>query len=347
MPAREKEAFKKHILSDHRAYNKIFNALAGTMIQNAKASVEEDRKNILRLVQEGCGVDKLNARVNKLLREWLNQNLVEFVHDIDSLLKVEHYGGKKPIELIVAYNHLGHVFYHNLQFELAMDCYQKQLDLSKVNFGSKDVVTSSAYNNIALVYSHWNQCDEAIELFQKNIDILLETYGNDHYNQWTASMYCNIGSAYKEKGDMDMALYYYEKCRLKSEGMYGLEHERTSSVYNEIGFVHAEKGNLDKALMYLHKSLKITEEVLGLLEHPSTAASYNNIASIYFEKGKYDDALRYFLKALHILEKVHGHHHPNTVTLYENIFLIYFEKGNIKKQAEFWEKAQLKTIIIL
>jgi tetratricopeptide (TPR) repeat protein len=87
--------------------------------------------------------------------------------------------------------------------------------------------------------------------------------------------------------------------------------------------------------------------VLGLLEHPSTAASYNNIASIYFEKGKYDDALRYFLKALHILEKVHGHHHPNTVTLYENIFLIYFEKGNIKKQAEFWEKAQLKTIIIL
>jgi hypothetical protein len=82
MPRKEREEFKRAVLSDRKAdekaVNDFFAALASTKIEKAKASVKEDRVNILGIVEAGGGTASLNIVVNDLLKEWMFKN----VHDI-------------------------------------------------------------------------------------------------------------------------------------------------------------------------------------------------------------------------------------------------------------------------
>jgi tetratricopeptide (TPR) repeat protein len=337
MPAREKLAFKINVFSNPNAYNTIYNTLGGTNIQNAEASIEEDKINILRLVEEGCGAEKLNIRVNVLLRKWLQAVLVESIYDLDNLVRTENLGGINPAVIANAYQYLGGIFLYNHQLKLAMDCFQKQRRLSEAHFETNDIKTAQSYNNIALVHRQLKEFDEAIDFMKKNIAIKEEVYGNDHLQ--TSTSYRNIGRAYKAKGELDVALDYYQKCRVIRERDLGLEHRRTSAIYNSIGGVYVDKGELDEALIFYKKSLEIKEEVLKQVdENPKTATSYNNIGLVYNKKGEYDDALEYYVEALRIREKVLGRAHPFTLQSYKHISLAYEAKGDTERALVFMIK---------
>jgi hypothetical protein len=112
MPRKEREDFKRTVLNKGwESLEEMFKTLSGVHIENAKASVEEDRDNILKVVEAGIGVDSLNTRVNDLFREWFFKQLKDFVKELDADADTENYGGKDPSGLATGYQSIGFFFH--------------------------------------------------------------------------------------------------------------------------------------------------------------------------------------------------------------------------------------------
>ena len=167
----------------------------------------------------------------------------------------------------------------------------------------------------------------------------IEASLDDKEGEEAGSVYDNIGYVYKNNGNLDKALEYYEKAIAISENILGKEHPSTALSYNNIGLVYHSKGDYDKALEYYEKAKDIREKVLGK-EHPYTASSYNNIGGVYDSKGDLDKALEYYEKALAIKEKVLGKEHPDTAGSYNNIGGVYDSKGDPDMALDYYEKAK-------
>ena len=54
-----------------------FYVLSSTNVKTAKASVEPDRTDILKLVQSKSGYDKFNIAIDSLIRQWV----IRFIED--------------------------------------------------------------------------------------------------------------------------------------------------------------------------------------------------------------------------------------------------------------------------
>ncbi len=322
MPRRETEDFKRSIYNSKsgvKINNEIYNALAGTEIEKAEASVESDRINILQIVNKegnGSGAAELDKRVNALLREWINTNLVEYMHELDEDSMDLQRSEKSIDEVIDTYRYLGYIFYKNQQNEMALHCFSKQRVLCEANYTFFHDLTARSYNALGLVHKELGEYNEAIHYHEQSIKIKEEIYGTNHAQ--TATSYFNIGSAYLEKGDYDTALHFYNKCRTINETKYGFKHQNTASIYNGIGLIYHRQGKFDDAAEYYMKSLAINEEVYGK-DHPKAASSYTNVGSLHYDKREYDKALEYWMMAVIIREKVLGSDHYLTIESYKNI----------------------------
>merc|ERR1712178_446432 len=88
----------------------------------------------------------------------------------------------------------------------------------------------------------------------------VETEGNSDI----ARSLGDIGTVYKNKGNYDEALMYYQKSLKIKYRVYGVDESEVetegnshiASSLHSIGIVYREKGNYDEALMYYQKSLK-------------------------------------------------------------------------------------------
>jgi len=346
MPKRETEDLRKSIYNSRsgvKINDEIYNALAGTEIEKAEASVDTDRVNILNIVNtEGNGVAELDKRVNTLLREWINANLVEFMYDLDDDVRNLQNSARAIDEVIDMYRYLGDMFYKNQQNKMAMYCFNKQRVLCEANFSFFHDLTARSYNALGLVHKELEEYDEAIQYHKLSITIKEEIYGKNHVQ--TATSYFNIGSAYIEKADYDTALQYYDKCRIINETKYGLKHQNTASVYSGIGLIHHRKQEYYVATEYYMKSLVINEEVYGT-NHPKAASSYSNVGLLYYDTREYDKALEYWLMTVTIREKILGPNHALTIQSYRNIHDAYKARGDIAKSLEYRYKCD-NTVVI-
>eukprot|EP00971_Amphidinium_carterae_P317347 6309307-Amphidinium_carterae.2 len=71
MPPRESEKMRGELLSKHKSTDKIWKALLSVRIQDAQASVPEDRDRIFEIIQGSIGFHKLNSIVSKCLQDWI------------------------------------------------------------------------------------------------------------------------------------------------------------------------------------------------------------------------------------------------------------------------------------
>ena len=148
----------------------------------------------------------------------------------------------------------------------------------------------------------------------------------------------NIGLIYKNKGEFDEALIYFQKslkirCRIFSVNESQLETEGNVDIaqsLNNIGVIYYNKGEFDQALVYYQKALKIRCRIFDIDEseieiqgNASIAQSLNNIGSVYYYKGNYDEALIYYYKSFKIRCRVFdkiGHKQKHEDTSIRTIF---------------------------
>ncbi|MBU8892435.1 MAG: tetratricopeptide repeat-containing sensor histidine kinase [Bacteroidales bacterium] len=306
--------------------------------------------------------------LNELSLKYWNFSLDSSLYFANEALNMAHIvQDKKGIS--DAYNRIGNVYSFQNENELALEFYQKCLDIRLELDDSKGV--SNIYNNFAVAYSAENQLGIALEYYFKalkeskerndKVDISLyynaiaNTYEqlpdyknaienfllsleitieiNDENTQ--ALIYNRLGNIYHEISSYEEALKYFLDALELFE-----KHDRKdgiSMIYNNLGIVYQSIKENDKALSYYEKSLEMDMES-GFKEGQATA--YNNIGTAYDEKGDKVRALEYYNKALDLNKELDIT--DGIATALNNIGLIYLDLGEYDKAYKnLWESTEI------
>jgi len=235
-----------------------------------------------------------------------------------------------------SYNNIGTAYSVKAEYDLALEYYNKTLQIRKELLGEEHTSVAALYDNIGIVYTNKAEYDMALEFYYQSLEIKIKQLGENNIN--VALTYNNLGIAYKGKSEYDLALEYYFKALKKFSGILGEKHLRVSYVYGNIGTTYSLKRHYDLALEYFLKELEIKKEILGM-SHPDIALSYNNIGLVYKEKADYNLAFEYITKALKIFQGSFGEKHSYMASSYNNIGHIFFNKGDYNAALEYYQKA--------
>lgn len=142
----------------------------------------------------------------------------------------------------------------------------------------------------------------------------------------------NIGYIYDHKGDIEVALNFYNSS-IKISELINDTLNVCSSLSN-VGLVYYNQGNIPLALKYFHKSLKIQESWKNYF---GIGAVCNNIGMIYYQQGDFDLATKYNKKSLAIQKKIDDK--QGMAFSYNNLGVIYRKTQNIELALAYFEKS--------
>jgi len=304
MPKREEKNLLNTILKTN-GYQEILKALSKTRIQDADATVKDDKDKILHLIESGTGYAYVNGRINNRIRIWVNETLAKAVQT----KKSESENATEDLDLSLLYNEVGLVFENDGQYDRAIKYYKKSLSIEENVGGKEHKNMATGYNNIAMAYKEKGEYKNALKYLNQSLTINKKVMGEEHES--TAISYNNIGLVYWKKGDYNNALENHQKSLTIRKEVLGEHHLQTARSFNNIGAVYRDKKDNKMALLFYRKCLDIREKEYGD-GHPITAYTYNGIALVYENTKNLEKATKFIRKALDIREKVLGENHPLT-----------------------------------
>jgi len=214
----------------------VMTALSGTRIEDAKASHEDDKMNILRLIELGKGFNYVNGRVNERIRVWIDDSMMEVL----KMAEDNSNDKTKDLDLALLYNGIGWVYDDKGDYEEALYYLKKSMTIYEKVYGTNDVDTATTYNNIGMVYNKKGDYEETLNFDEKCKTIREKVLDTNHVD--TGSTYNNIGLVYDRKGDYEDALYYLRKSMTIYEKVHGTNHVNTAATYCNIGKVYNNIG---------------------------------------------------------------------------------------------------------
>ena len=150
-----------------------------------------------------------------------------------------------------------------------------------------------------------------------------------------ATAYRYLGLIYRDEGDYDLAIRYYQKARQmhSSSGRSRL----ATQLYNDIGTLFFKKGQYDTARMYHYKALHIQEKTAADSLEVSTTYAY--LGDTYQQLDSYDSALLYYFRGLTIVERELGTQNADATTFYNNIGTLYSTRGDYENALHYLRKS--------
>jgi tetratricopeptide (TPR) repeat protein len=177
-----------------------------------------------------------------------------------------------PLELISkAYNRLGFISEKQRDWNMAIDYFQKALELAKRLKNPHDLIYR-LLNNLGAVYRDSGKLGKSESLLNKSIELAKKN--NDP--SALAVSYNSIATLYRELGDPKKAVNMYAESfnYLKQEG----DKFRLAQVYNNLGMTYADLCHWNKSEEYFRKSLDIKREAGDTI---GQAMTLNNMARVY------------------------------------------------------------------
>ena len=239
----------------------------------------------------------------------------------------------KSIEAeIVTLNQLGVVYRRQDKIRFALNYHQAALEIiSKIDVPNNDVKISNSItiNSIGNIYLALKQYERALEKF--NQSIIIQKDLNDR--RGLAINHQNIGFAYKNIGDLALALKNYQ-ISLKYNT---LNKDRLGKVicHNSIADILIKQGKYNEAYKYIIEVISLAEEI-GNRYYLSEV--YNTLGWVYLKLKKLKDAQYYLDKSLKIGIK---NNIPSSLTLsYSHLSELNQKKENYKKALDFYQKSK-------
>lgn len=225
---------------------------------------------------------------------------------------------------------MGALYTRKNDFNRALVLLNESLSLSKEIRYVEGYLES--LKRICWIYIFKRKNTDAIDM----INNVLKKYPDEKYAFYHASLYNVLGTHYLEIGNIDNALYYYnksielfEKCGDNIEVAYPL---------NNIATIFAEFLNDNKkAREYFHKSLQINIDN-NLVEGISSC--YDNLGETCRLEDDYSNALKYYFKC----EEKSKESNLNSIlfAVYKNILLAFLELDEYEKSFDYLVKAKIE-----
>jgi serine phosphatase RsbU (regulator of sigma subunit) len=141
------------------------------------------------------------------------------------------------------------------------------------------------------------------------------------YLKLLASAFNNKGLNFKDRGDIPMAIEYYQKSLKIGEELK--DNNLIAIPLNNMGGIYRDQGDTSKALANYQKSLKIGE---SLHDRYVMAMCMNNIGAIYYRGNDFLLAKEYYSKSLKLMEEINDRH--GICIALSNLGNIFREQGD-------------------
>jgi two-component system, sensor histidine kinase and response regulator len=186
----------------------------------------------------------------------------------------------------------------------------------------------AGYSVLADIYYNNGDYPNAIAAFEKGLLAQHELGGKE-----IASIFNDIGRAYRRLGDQAKAIEYFFKSVELAHEQKNIQLEAT--VYNNMALVFSTDGNDSIALDYHYKSLEL-HKAIG--DSAGMALCYSNIGGLHQSQGKIREASENFELALRISELIHDKKQLGFA--YSSIASLALLERDYKKALEFFTKAK-------
>ena len=244
--------------------------------------------------------------------------------------------------LAIAYNNIANIYKTEGQHELAIQYFDKSLDMTIQAYGSNDLRAAKIYNGKGNVFLNKGQYDLALGFFQKSLNINKANYGAMHIS--VAKDLNDIGIIYNKNEEYDKALIKFKDAYDIQIDVLGEHHPDIAGTCNNIGFILEFQNKHESSLKFYLKAVEIKKANFGD-NHPELAIYYNNIGINYFNRKDYRQALEYYLKAVSILENNYGHKFPGLVRMYLNVADLYRKQKIYDKSLQYYQKSITANVL--
>ncbi len=275
------------------------------------------------------------------------------------------------------YTRAGAVEKEAYHFNLAIQHFQRSLELNTDIKGEKHLDTATSYSNIGNVLSNRGDYEQALKYHSQALAIRLEIVSDDHLD--TEQSFRDIAVIYNLRGDYKNALENYSKALDISLRMQGELNPDAAWIYNNIGGIHWSRGDYKQALEFSLKALEIYKgsaeevkfngkltrrtpssadptstakgrtgasawtkedsEAIPVDRQLNTALTYINIGSAYWSQGNFESAMVNYQTALDIHLGQLGDKHPTTALSFMNIGNSHLSSGDYDQALENYLKA--------
>lgn len=323
------EALERHNASKGNGTSSIdslYEALSRTKVEKAEASVEDDRLQILAMVEKGPGYATFNRRINELLRKWAKDTVCSMMTILGEEAERGNLSQKSYATMCLDV----HAFFRrNGEYDASTEMIHKFKDAHKL-IAEEDVKqnwkdTASECNNMGHLLTVEGDFDAALAKYYAALSLTESNLGDQHAD--TATCHYNVGCVLTKKGDHIGALNEHLNALEIRKSLFGSDHLSIAASYNNIGDALYHQNDNDGALDYYRKALTIHEAKLSK-EHPLVATSYNNVGHVLQQMGDYERSQSAHEKALAIRRTILGENHEDTAASYNNLGLLLSKTGN-------------------
>lgn len=213
--------------------------------------------------------------------------------NISKRIKDNTLNNKKNISISI--NSIGNIYLSLQQYNLALNEFEKSLDISKELDNKIGIAIN--YENIGFAQENLLMFDDAIKNYEESLKV------NEELNSIRGKIICynNLSSVYRKKGSFSKALQFIED-------IYPIAAEYNSNYYlartlSNYGGALLKNNNLDEAELKLKEALKVAKKYNI---KKSEIISTGFLADLYEQQDKYDLALEYYKKSVKVEKNAIG-----------------------------------------
>jgi tetratricopeptide (TPR) repeat protein len=258
----------------------------------------------------GCG--KIQLATSRVLTGTVEYHLGQYNKALkmlqDALVVLRSELGENHEAVAVALYQIGVVQIALYQYDAAMKSLEGALVIQNRLFGKNDPATLQTRREIGNIHV---ACESGVNAGMEQFTDILETQRlvhGEHHPNIAETLYC-IGNAHANKGDLEAALNYFEKCYYMQLEFLGEDHPLQSTALHAIARVQLQRGAVKKAMHILETVVANRKDALGE-KHADVATTLSTKALCLVAKGDFADATKLFLEAKLILEEMVGTTHP-------------------------------------
>lgn len=169
--------------------------------------------------------------------------------------------------------------------------------LASREFGENSIVVADVLVSAAAMAFNQARFDESLNMnfAARHILETQQFAGTEFY----AMIDNNVGQAYDELFETDLALKYKSQAKNNYEKIFGASSKAVAMATGNIGLTHEMAGNYDEALKYLNKALDTRISIQGR-GHDDVGTLQLNIGLVYLKKLRPRDALTHLQAAYDI-----------------------------------------------
>lgn len=176
----------------------------------------------------------------------------------------------------------------------------------------------------AAMYRRQFKFDNALAIYHELLDYQIGKYGEQYYNN--APLYNNIGTVYREQGDMSGALQQFEKA-LELSGNIGKDREGNARTHCNICYIYLDNGDGITAWKYIKKAKKIVEDIYGADSY-NLIHIYNTMSRVWSVRNRSDKEREYLQRAIELIKKTHMEYSEVAASVYYNMGGLLYKYGD-------------------